>query len=382
MLPNSSTTPVPDIPRSGIQTVVLDSDVVAGLKFVVTLDTTKLPAIGTTTSHIRMSFPGDAGYSYVIDPSEYSYVPVGENATVAQVDTKDAATLSEAKLYTDSKFSGNEGEVFYERGADGVLKTSWSDVDSMFQVQFGINGFNELPNVRGIYNAPLSDLASAVWTLLNGSGGTDFLPPVVVSAINDGDGQHETNSTWFTGGNHSSNNNGSNGNKTAVNTLYKVLVDKSEIPAGAVSGYTDNVVALITNELMARNTLTLGRYVIRQQFAVKFLLGMVIVYGKVQRLGEDVRIYRDYGVQATAAGFNDTIITLDGRITQRKLYEPDTDNSGLYSEYPNAWAIVMQGTAGQFSIWIDPKQSKRHMALTESVMRGSTAGKVYGGYYC
>lgn len=39
--------------------------------------------------------------------------------------------------------------------------------------------------------------------------------------------------------------------------------------------------------------------------------------------------------------------------------------------------MILQGVEGQFSTWIDPKQSKRHIATTEWVFR--TVGKVYAG---
>ncbi|MNG74478.1 hypothetical protein D3C79_329590 [compost metagenome] len=66
----------PTISRDGIQTVVLSSSVVQDLRILISLDTAQLPAFGTP---IGANGAGQAGYSYVIDPSRY--IPAKSDST-------------------------------------------------------------------------------------------------------------------------------------------------------------------------------------------------------------------------------------------------------------------------------------------------------------
>ncbi|ETF00930.1 hypothetical protein W822_19965 [Advenella kashmirensis W13003] len=378
----SNTTPVPTIPRSGVQTVVIESDVVAGLKFIITLDTSKLPA-ASAFSHIAMNGTGSSGYSWIIDPANYSYKPTEEYPTVAQVDAKDAATLVSANEYTDSKIPvptamRMPNNVFYTKDANGALTVAWKDTDKMYRYRFGINNFNELPNFYGADTAPLGDIETATWTQINNTL-SDYLPPMVIEAVNDGDGQHDGNFFWFTGGNHGSTNSAS-GDKTARNVLYKLLVDGASLPDGAVSGYATSVTALISNELMARNTITVSRYVLRQNFKVDFVAGGARVHGKIVKL-EDVNVYRDYGLQMVGSGFNDTVLILDSQIATRKAYSVN-DTSGASSAYPNAWAMILKGANGQAALWMDSAVGTKNFASAEPRFRGSSTegnSKVYAG---
>ena len=340
----------PTITRDGIQTVRLVSPTVEGLEFCITLDTTKLPTYGTFVS---MLTEGTAGSSWIIDPSCYEYA----SAT---------GTSSQAITYS----------------LDGLGNASivWQSSNSLYRVRFGPNGYNSLPNIKGVDRTAFvsgGNRDSVTWTQIN-TATTDWLPPLVVEAVNNGDGH----ATIYTGGNHGADGAAGGGN-TARNILYKILVDGQPLSDTAnLQGECNNMQFVIANELMAYNTTGTvdpvnfpGRYVIRQTFVLDFHAGDAEVKTEV-RAYESAVVKTDNGPQMVTTGFQDTMLFVGGQYENRLAFDP-TAVSGSFTSYPDCWAVVLQDDVnGQQVSWMDREYEAgdgRYIGGTASAIRGGGA---------
>jgi len=341
----SSTTNLPDIPRnSGIQTVVLQSSVDEGLRVYITLDPSKFPDYGT---FVRMNYSDATGYSWIIDPSCYTYEASG---------TKVSNTLT------------------YSSDTEGNMKLIWQSGDYLYRLRFGPNGYNNLPNIEGVDYAPLGDRETAVFTQIN-SAGTDWLPPMVVQAVNNGDGHGSV----YTGGNHGANG-GSGGGQTARNILYQIFADgQPRSLENSFAGDAKKITAVIVNELMAYNTTGTvdaqafpARYVLRQSMVVEIHPGGVEVQTEV-RAYEDIIVTIDNGVQMVTGGFQETMLYVGGQYENRRAFD-STTNSGSAASYPDCWALVLQSAAGQQVSWMD-----REFEAGDGRYVGGTAAFIRGG---
>lgn len=335
----------PAIPRSGIQTVVLKSTVVSGLSFRVTLDTALLPAYGTL---INGNNPGQAGYSYIIDPQRY-------------VEALGSAPVAVTGL-----------PLQWSMGAN--LLVAWASKTRSYRLTIGPNGVNQLPNIIRVEGAAGVDLAAASWVELSFTN-SDWFPPMQVSA--DSEPQTTVN---FTGGAHGSTG-GADGDPTARCVLFQCFADKTPLVSGA-SGGAERIRIQIINEVMGYNTVTLGRYIVRQALNVNISAGCLELEGCVTPL-ENVTTRRDYGLQLISGGFQGTQLVLGGSNTARGPFLLANNDSGPKSAYPNAWAVVLQEpTNGQMALWMDTSYEVgdgRHVVATEPLLRGSTFGKWYLG---
>lgn len=341
------TDPAPDIPRSGVQTVVLNSPTVSGLSFRITLDTTALPTYG---QQIASNLSFQAGYSYIIDPQRY----------VVASGSASASTLP----------------VQWSLDNSGNLILSWASKDSCYRVRFGLLGVNQVPNILATSWAPGNDLSSAVWVVLNTTG-SDYLPPMQVSAQSGGDG----GSLAFTGGAHGSNGDAT-GSPTARNTLYQAFADGQPILPGT-SGRASCVSIQIVNELMGYNTKTLGRYILRQSFAIDVTPQSLVVTADVTAL-EPISVLTDYALQGITFGYQGTQLVLGGQNTARVPFVSGAQSqSGSKSAYPNAWAVVFQEpTHGQMTLWMDKSYADgdgKYVDPAGVLVRGEATTKWYLG---
>lgn len=301
----------------GIQTVVITPAQRPSLRIAVTVDAAYLPAAGTTID--ANSDNTRPAWSWVIDPA--CHVPVH----------MPQATEVKAGVYYTL--------------ASGLLTVAWQSDSLLYRLRFGPNGKNSLPNIVGLDRAPAGDPALATWTQINTST-TDYLPPLVFSADASGDG----GSAIYTGGNHGSDGS-AGGSNTARNVMFELLADNKPLPASA-SGYAESITAVIVNELMAYNTITLTRYCLRQTFHVTIRAGSMEVLTEHKAL-EAITVTTDNGPQAVTTGYQGTQLIYGGSNTARVTFSADL-TSGAKSSYPNAWALVlMDGTNGQQVSWMD-----------------------------
>lgn len=336
----------PTITRSGIQTVVINSPVVAGLSFRVTLDTSLFPAYGTPIAS-NLSFQD--GYSYIIDPQRYIVATAASTSTLP---------------------------VQWSLDNSGNLPLAWASKDSCYRARFGLLGVNQVPNVLSTSWAPGADLSNAVWVVLNTTA-SDYLPPIQVGAQQNGDG----GAIAFTGGAHGSNGDAT-GNPTARNVLYQAFADGQPILPGT-SGRAACVTIYVVNELMGYNTKTLGRYILRQSFVIDVTPSGIVVTADITAL-EPISVMTDYGLQGITYGYQGTQLVLGGQNTERVPFVNGAQSqSGPKSAYPNAWAVVFQEpTHGQMALWMDKSYADgdgKYVDPAGVLIRGEATTKWYLG---
>lgn len=346
----ASETLTPEIPRDGrIHTVVLPSTVQPGLTVSITLDTSKLPPYG---EYVAMNSPARPGYSWIIDPSCYLYAV----ETPAE-DLVDTSALS------------------YSVSDTNAMSVVWGSVDRLYRVRFGPNGYNVLPNIKGIDYALGGDRENATWVQVNSSS-SDWLPPLVVRAVNGGD----NNKVIYTGGNHGADGY-SGGGQTARCVLFQLYVNGQPLEMSrAQQGHAQKITAVFTNEIMGFNTTGTvdpasfsARYVLRQTFVLDFVPGAVEVVSFVEAL-EEIEVQKDNGPQMISIGYQGEQVFVGSGIA-RGEFDPLKD-SGPSSDTPNCWALVLSSGAGQQVSWVDRKYEAgggQNVAPSAPYIRGGSA---------
>ncbi|WEI18204.1 hypothetical protein PY247_18340 [Acinetobacter proteolyticus] len=343
----SYTDPAPTIKRGGIQSLRLVSPR-SDTEFLITLDTDKLPPY---EAYISMLNLGSAGRSWIIDPSCYEYMkPI-------------------------PAISNSANALSYSATSAGRMNLIWQSGIYLYRLRFGPNGYNNLPNIIGIDRAPLGDRNSAAWIQVN-TASTDWLPPMVIEAINNGDGKSQI----YTGGNHGADS-GAGGGNTARNIHYQVLADGQPMEMNKpFSGNAQKISVQIINELMAHNTTGTvdpenfpSRYVLAQSFVVDIYCGSMEVSTEVKAY-EPIQVKTDNGPQMVTLGYQQSMLYVGGQFEERLPFDNST-NSGRKTQYPNAWALVLQHTDnGQQVSWMD-----REYEIGDARYVGGNAAMIRGG---
>ncbi|UTD54910.1 hypothetical protein [Halomonas sp. MS1] len=301
--------------NGGIQTISIVPALRPGIEIKITVDADQLPPDGvaiTSNDNTR------DGWSWVIDPSRYAY----RNDIVLP-------SLS------------NSNVTWNKAGSD--LAVSYFSNGHYYRITFGLNGFNNLPNFKKVEIS--TDAFN--WTNLVDSP-TDWLPPIQVQAVNNGDG----GSKIYTGGNHGSSGS-AGGSQTARNVHYSISPDNYLLTSDG-SGYANAIIVTVVNEVMAYNTITTERYVMRESYKLVFSVGGVSVTAKRQ-FYEDVILGNDNGLQATTSAYENVgTYMIYGGQQGRAVFDANRVGAGAASSYPDAWATVfLEPGAGQFVVWMD-----------------------------
>lgn len=335
------TTAQAELNQTGTNKIAIKSLVVSSLVFEITYDGTALPTNGT---YIRASNTTDNAYSWIIDPLCYEYSTASETVGAGlQTITYSAST--------------NEFFVDFKSGSD------W------YRWIFGKNGYNNLPNFKGISKS--TDGKS--WTVINSSL-TDWLPPLRIQAINNGDGR----SKFATGGNHGNLNAAAEGEKTAKNVLFQVFADGSLL-TDSITTSAAVIDVVVVNDIMGWNTtpseLYEGRYILRQSFNLTFKGGSVEVTANNTAL-EDLNLARDSALQFVCAGLTDQICFYGKSL--KEIYA-DPASSGKYSDYPDVVAAGSFSAETQLIMWLDRKYGKGDMSWLhpDSPLVRFSGGKCY-----
>ncbi|GAO71952.1 hypothetical protein [Comamonas sp. E6] len=342
------TDPAPDIVRSGVQNIVVNSPVVAGLQFLITIDTTKLPAFG---SFVAMNGSANPGYSWIISPSKYVVWP-------------DAVGSRMSWRTTASKL---------------VLAT-WQSADRWYRIEIGPNGKNNLPNFRQIWTASRTGRVAGAWTLL-WSGSTDLIPPLRCWAVNGG--VDLPAGRIFTGGNHGSDG-GSGGDMTAANVMWDCVIDGSPVKWEDASGNAERITLRIVNDVRAANTIatTPPRYVLREHFVMTIAASGIGLTAERVAL-EDILVLTDYGVQAVTNGFQSDMLFVGGADSSWVTYSTDR-TAGTKAVSPNAWACILRSPDGELALWQDREFKDgdgKYVNADWPIFKGGGGSnhKVYGG---
>lgn len=339
------TDPAPDIVRSGVQNIVVDSPVVAGLQFLITIDTTKLPAFG---SFVVMNGPANPGYSWIINPSKYVVWPDAVGARMS-----------------------------WRTTAAGLIWVTWQSADRWYRIEIGPNGKNNLPNVRQLWMASRTGRSAGAWALL-WSGSTDWLPPLRCMAVNGG--VDLPAGRIFTGGNHGSDG-GSGGDATAANVLWDCVIDGAPVAWADASGDAERITLRIVNDVRAANTIatTPPRYVLREHFVVSITAaGLGLTAERIA--SEAINVLTDYGVQATTNGFQSDMLFVGGEDLSWVPYTAGK-TSGTKAVSPDAWACIVRSSNGELALWQDREFKDgdgKYVNLDWPLVRES-GSKVYGG---
>ncbi len=238
----------------------------------------------------------------------------------------------------------------YVRLSGSDLRCVWQHgEDQMLRVRYLPNGHNSLFNWRSTEVAALGDPANSVWQTIHAAS-SDCWPPYVVRALQNGDG-----STFviYTGGNHGSNGDAS-GLATARMTSIAFWVDgRRLLPGEKFEGYANFVEVQWVNEVMAYNSISLGRYVLEQKIKARFRPGDVSGFVSTTAL-EPIHIGTDNGPQFYWIGY-DTYHFLDGEQRDRIAIPLDgsTATSGVFSDFPS-WATALGSDVnGYHGVWVD-----------------------------
>lgn len=261
--------PAPDIDRDGgVQTLIITPKSRPGIKFKLTIDAAALPALGVA---INANSTGASARSWIVDPSRYTYA--NASATSKQ--------LQAGRMWVEGETTGNNFDFIWSHGAN-----------HMFMQKFGPNQVNQLFNFKGWRIAPLATVESAAWEDLGGWS-TDWLPPLTLRAVNNGDG----GKVQYTGGGHWDETEPTQTTPTARMVNLKCSINGQEMAEGQTySGPADYATFSWQVEVFAYNTMTLGRYVGRQHFVVHVRPGAWEVLYAFEAL-EDVVVEIDNGPQ-------------------------------------------------------------------------------------
>lgn len=319
--------------------------------FDITVDTSKLPAYGT---YITAADDKYAGYSWYMDPTNYR-----------------------KKIPSISSVSNLNSYISYTASTK-TFSYRYRSKDRNYEIVFGPNGANNLPNFKSIGSSTNSDLTGTFGTIQ--SFYTDWLPPLVFHAVNNPD---DNNQDSFTGGNHASNGDAT-GDPTATNELYSIFVDGNVLNmAQDFSGTCKTIDIKLVHKLMASNTKTTSkRFCLKQIFDLHFEGSSINVHCKLKAL-EDIMLRSDYGPQLTTQGFQTTQLMLNAQQTNRTNYDV-ASTSGKRVDYEQAWAIILKGTGGILASWIDRNYGYGkpiYCAPDQALIRGG-AGTNHKFYHC
>lgn len=265
----------------------------------------------------------------------------------------------------------------YVRLSGSDLQCVWQHGEGqMLRVRYIPNGHNGLFNWRSTEIAELGDPANAVWRTVH-EASSDCWPPYVLQALQNGDG---STVVIYTGGNHGSNGDAS-GLQTARMTSIAFWVDgRRLLPGEKFEGYANFVDVQWVNEVMAYNTISLGRYVLEQKIKARFKPGDVSGFVSTTAL-EPIHISTDNGPQFFWTGY-DTYHFLDGEQRDRIAIPLDgsTATSGVFRDFPSWATVLASDTNGFHGVWIDRGFSAgdgRYIRGTAGAFRKGTGTKFY-----
>ncbi|OOH86249.1 hypothetical protein [Comamonas kerstersii] len=323
------------VKSTGIQTIVLTppNDPHKDIRVYITLNTDVV-----STGNLNGTLTASPYYGWIVDPSRYSM----------------NATLIAAKAYSDSAaeaakqlaIAAARTQQYAIYNATGTLHVRYRAGDYIVNINFMRNGANSLPNIRSVSYAH-KDTPDSFETLHGGA--TDWLPPLNVMALANGDG----GGSQYTGGSHLGEG-AALGLLTAVNVSYDMYIDGVLWQGDPVFGFPScqKIEIYVVNDIYAYNTITLQRPVIRQYFSILFEDGVMSVQCECVAL-EACIVSLDNGPQSVTDGFvTGTQRMLGAQDGSRTAYAANT-NSGVFANYPDAWAVIFNTPQVQQVVFMD-----------------------------
>jgi hypothetical protein len=287
------------------------------MQFEILLDCTKLPVQG---SPIFANSPSNPGWSWIIDPINYSYRVLADKIGAIQCDIDMSAT--NLKFMFDA---GTKNNVIVE-----YMATNFNGL-------FDINSIN------------LSDKVTGQLSTVIRKSDTDWISPLQVRS-NEPDNDGSTR-IIYTGGNHGSTGSPS-GNKTAYLSDLIISIDGWVVPddyKGKIGA--NEVIMSWCNNIYAYNTITLQRPVLKQYVYAIVRDSNIQVTVECEAL-ENITVIRDNGFQTVNYGFSDILFYNGVNKTSRELLNT-APTSGTKTLAPDAFGYsVSHPLCTQFA-WLD-----------------------------
>ncbi|MNZ14602.1 hypothetical protein D3C78_315300 [compost metagenome] len=329
-----------DIPATSIEagdviTRTFVSTRIPGLSFVVTYR----PGAITGTSLDMLNNNTYAAWSWYIDESRYVYA-----------DSLDAAASAAIAGAVAGVNANLQRKTLAYSIASGSISIAWrlsSTHDIRIKIEpVGINGLYNINNIAVAAHGGTPPTLNRTWTGIS-SNGTDWIGPYIVGAVNNGDGAAQA----FTGGTHGSNGD-TTGSPTALSLAWSVSVDGVVVTTDLAGG-ADQITVSWTNQLQAYNTKSTQRSVLNENVTLRVTAGCAEVQVETVPI-EDIRIYRYYGMQCQAGGFDSSVHFVKGQQGARFNYVAGQGyNSGRYDTHPDVPVIAMRGTYGELWMMLD-----------------------------
>ena len=194
-------------------------------------------------------------------------------------------------------------------------------------------GGNNLYDLKGYYEMHTSYFNTEQWDVMVAltESTSDTFSPYLIKAINDPDGDYQSENLQWCGGNHEYTNTGSGGTPTARETYFNIRINNNEIDLTANSdGYCDTIKIEWINYVQASNTKKengTGREVLKEKHIAEWKNGIWNLETIFTPL-EDIIIRRwmAYQLKGTNATFKNILYT---SANNRELNDGDYySNSG------------------------------------------------------
>ena len=249
--------------------------------------------------------------------------------------------------------------------------------DMMYRVDFGIKGYNSLPDQIELLQASYGDPAQASFvSVRGGANSSDSSGPIIFRANVGGDPSETT--YQYTGGNHQYP--PSTGTTpTAANTLLEYYADGNLITQTGI--YVAGVFTVKCIDLIkATNTVTTSppRYCARK-FTTFYITPGVMEYVPIYTFLEACTLHGDNGPQSFSTGYRSTqsgtqifagMANLGGRMgcdTSKDTIDKATN--------PNAFAVILKAPAKpDWASWMD-----RSYGVGDGSLVASTSPLIRGG---
>jgi hypothetical protein len=165
--------------------------------------------------------------------------------------------LVSVKQRMDSMLSKTSFPIAFKVGNESILLSAKYDESRDIQYLLERKGGNQLFDFHKIYIYENASVAPVVHDVSDNNkflaGGGDWHAPFVIGAVNNIDGDQVENSTYFTGGNHQYNNQGSGSTPTASHVSLEFIADGVVLSPGD-TGYARTIEMVWVNNIQGYNT--------------------------------------------------------------------------------------------------------------------------------
>ncbi len=352
----SSSSVVFDKTKGGVQTIEANGIEDPFTRISLTVDVDKLPPEGTQINSIATTHHG---YNSIIDPGSYSYANI-------------------------NAYAGSDLHIEWDKSS-GKLKVGYKGGTKWYRIIFARKSINNTFSILSFGYADAHNIFGelipveyAMWHE-RAESQTDWLSPVYVRAINEGD----EGEPIYTSGSHGSDGRGG-GEATADSILVQVYIDNSLLNLDKSTKLIAKSVTIISvNRVRGYNTLSSRRSILEEYFTFKLDGRGVHIHKRAVAL-EPIVIEADNGCQMTMSGLSpvarNSYLIFGSNQKQRNLMNAPFDSGPLEKNSKVFGVSIRHTSAGEFTGWIDPNFGVGKRDYVPSHLPGlrfRSTGKVY-----